>query len=151
MVRLHHWKHTSVLGHREIKLELTWNLPPCLLTFIVLGHATQSIVGEKKPMASLKPRPYDIISVCHLNFFHNQKWNEGYECYHLLLDWIWGLYHREDFNPSTINLVHILRLWRSHALNKNLLLRTYSGCGSVQRACRGLSKTEFKYWEMRGH
>lgn len=43
-------QYTLDTGHREIKLELSWRLPPCWLMVIVLEGDTQAARGEKISM-----------------------------------------------------------------------------------------------------
>lgn len=86
-----------VIRHREIKLELTWNHHPSLLTFIVLVNALESKAGERHQWHHRSQNPHGRISMCHLNFAHRQQWYEDYENCQLLLDWIWDMLLRKYF------------------------------------------------------
>lgn len=114
-------QHIFVIRHREIKLELTWNHPPFLFTFIVLVNALESNVGERHQWHPRSQHPHGIISMCHVNFAHSQQWR----LWELSTAFGLNLKHapQKGFQSLVlyINLVNILGLQGSHALEKTLL------------------------------
>lgn len=114
-------QHIFVIRHREIKLELTWNHPPFLFTFIVLVNALESNVGERHQWHPRSQHPHGIISMCHVNFAHSQQWS----LWELSTAFGLNLKHapQKGFQSLVlyINLVNILGLQGSHALEKTLL------------------------------